>query len=67
LGVDSSLVQETSARAAALPEGTILLHSTLDSSALRDRFGLEASDVWQIIESVTRSDVIQSRTMKNAG
>jgi dTDP-4-dehydrorhamnose reductase len=67
LGVDSSLVQETSARASALPEGTILLHSTLDSSALRDRFGLEAPDVWQVIESVTRSDVIQSRTVQNAG
>jgi dTDP-4-dehydrorhamnose reductase len=67
LGVDSSLVQETSARAAGLPEGTILLHSTLDSSALRDRFGLQAPDVWQVIESVTRSDVIQCRTMQNAG
>jgi dTDP-4-dehydrorhamnose reductase len=67
LGVDSSLVQETSARSAELPEGTILLHTTLDYSALCKRLGLEVPDVWQVIESVTRSAVSQSRTMQNAG
>jgi len=67
LGVDSSLVQETSARTAELPEGTILPHTTLDYSALRNRLGLEVPDVWQVIESVTRSAVSQSRIMQNAG
>jgi len=67
LGVESSLVQTTSARAAGLPEGATPLHTTLDSTALRDRFGLEVPDVWQVIESVIDSDVSQSRKMQNAG
>ena len=67
LGVDSSLVQAASARAAGLPEGATPLHTTLDSSALRNRFGIEVADVWQVIESVTGSDLGKSRTMQNAG
>src|ERR1700679_4329859 len=66
LGVDSSLVQAASARAAGLPEGATPLHTTLDSSALRNRFGIEVADVWQVIESVG-SDLGKSRTMQNAG
>ena len=67
LDVDSSLVQAASARAAGLPEGATPLHTTLDSSALRNRFGIEVADVWQVIESVTGSDLGKSRTMQNAG
>jgi dTDP-4-dehydrorhamnose reductase len=67
LGVESSLVQAASAGAAGLPEGATPLHTTLDSSALRNRFGIEVPDVWQVIESVTGSDVGKSRTMQNAG
>jgi dTDP-4-dehydrorhamnose reductase len=67
LGVEESLVQGSSARAAGLPEGATPLHTTLDSSVLRDRFGLEVPDVWQVIESVTSSGVGQRRAMQNAG
>jgi dTDP-4-dehydrorhamnose reductase len=65
LGVEPSLVQAASARAAGLPEGATPLHTTLDSSALRNRFGIEVPDVWQVIESVTGSDV--GKSMQNAG
>jgi hypothetical protein len=67
LGVEESLVQGSSARAAGLPEGATPLHTTLDSSVLRDRFGLEVPDVWQVIESVTSSGVGQRRAIQNAG
>ena len=67
LGVVSSLVRAASARAAGLPEGATPLHTTLDSVALRNRFGIEVPDVWQVIESVTGLDVGKSRTMQNAG
>jgi dTDP-4-dehydrorhamnose reductase len=67
LGVESSLVQPASARAAGLPEGATPLHTTLDSSALRNRFGIEVTDVWQVIESVTGPEIGKSRTMQNAG
>jgi dTDP-4-dehydrorhamnose reductase len=67
LGVDASLVRSASARDAGLPEGATPLHTTLDSSALRDRFGLEVPDVWQVIESVTSVHAGQSRTMQNDG
>jgi dTDP-4-dehydrorhamnose reductase len=67
LGAQASLVQATSARAAGLPEGATPANTTLDSAALRHRFGLEVPDVWEVIESVTSSDLSQSRTMQNAG
>jgi dTDP-4-dehydrorhamnose reductase len=61
LGVDPSLVQAASARAAGLPEGATPRHTTLDSSGLRDRFGVEVLDVWQVIESVTGSGLGKSK------
>jgi dTDP-4-dehydrorhamnose reductase len=67
LGVEPSLVQVTNARAAGVPEGATPLHTTLDSSALRERFGLEVPDPWQVIESVMSSDISQRRTVQNAG
>jgi dTDP-4-dehydrorhamnose reductase len=67
LDVEPSLVQAMSARTAGLPEGATPLHTTLDSNALRHRFSLEVPDVWQVIESVTSSDIIERRTMQNAG
>lgn len=63
LGAEPSLVHVTSARAAGLPEGATPLHTTLDSSALCDRFGLEVPDAWQVIETVMSSDINQRRTM----
>jgi dTDP-4-dehydrorhamnose reductase len=50
LDVDPSLVTETSALAAGLPHGATPRHTTLDSSALRDRYGLDVPDVWAIVE-----------------
>jgi dTDP-4-dehydrorhamnose reductase len=67
LGVESSLVQPARARAAGLPAGATPLHTTLDSSALRNRYGFELTDVWQVIESVTGPEIGKSRTMQNAG
>ena len=67
LGVESSLVQATGARDAGLPEGATPLNTTLDSSVLRDRFGLDVPDVWQVIESATGAEAGQSRAMQNAG
>ena len=67
LGAETSLVQATSARAAGLPEGATPLNTTLDSGALRDRFGIEVPDVWPVIESVASSDLGEGRVMQNAG
>jgi dTDP-4-dehydrorhamnose reductase len=52
LGADQKLVDQTSARAAGLPEGATPLHTTLDSSLLRVHYGLEAPDVWDVVERV---------------
>jgi dTDP-4-dehydrorhamnose reductase len=52
LGADQKLVNQTSARAAGLPEGATPLHTTLDSSLLRVHYGLEAPDVWNVVERV---------------
>ena len=45
---------ETSAFEAGLPQGATPRHTTLDSSALRDRYGLDVPDVWEIIEAHDR-------------
>jgi len=50
LDVDPNLVREVSALDAGLPKGATPRHTTLDSSALRERYGLEPPDIWAIIE-----------------
>ena len=53
LGVPPSLVNETSARSAGLPEGVTPLNTTLDSRLICERFGLKVPDVWEVIEETT--------------
>jgi dTDP-4-dehydrorhamnose reductase len=52
LGAESSLVKETSALSAGLPEGAAPLNTTLDSSLLRARYGIQAPDVWEVVETI---------------
>jgi dTDP-4-dehydrorhamnose reductase len=52
LDADPKLVNQTSARAAGLPEGATPLHTTLDSNLLRVHYRLEVPDVWDIVERV---------------
>ncbi len=49
---DPLLVKETSARSAGLPEGSTPANTTLDSTALRERYGLTAPDVWQVLSQL---------------
>jgi dTDP-4-dehydrorhamnose reductase len=50
LGADPSLVDRVSAATAGMPAGATPRHTTLDSSAIRDRFGLAVPDVWAVID-----------------
>ena len=52
LDADPKLVNQTSARAAGLPEGATPLHTTLDSSLMRVHYGLDVPDVWDVVERV---------------
>jgi dTDP-4-dehydrorhamnose reductase len=52
LGVEPALVTEMSAQEAGLPEGGTPLNTTLDSSLMRERYGLEVPDVWEVVEDV---------------
>jgi dTDP-4-dehydrorhamnose reductase len=52
LDSDPKLVNQTSARAAGLPEGATPLHTTLDSSQMRVHYGFEVPDVWDVVERV---------------
>jgi dTDP-4-dehydrorhamnose reductase len=56
---DPLLVKETSARSAGLPEGSTPANTTLDSTTLRERYGLAAPDVWEVIAQL-------AATAKNA-
>jgi dTDP-4-dehydrorhamnose reductase len=55
LGADLSLVKEISARDVGLPDGVTPLNTTLDGSLLRERYGLEVPDVWEVVERVISS------------
>lgn len=55
LGVDPAMVIEGSTADAGLPSGTSRMHTTLDSSLLRERFGLAAPDALSVVEAVIGS------------
>lgn len=52
LGADPALVGRVSVADAALSAGMAPPHTTLDSRALREGFGITAADAWAVIESV---------------
>jgi dTDP-4-dehydrorhamnose reductase len=51
LDADTGLVQEVSAHSMGLPTGSTPRYTTLDSSLLREAYGLAIPDVWQAIEA----------------
>lgn len=52
LGADPALVAEGSTADAGLPAGTSRMHTTLDSSRLRETYGIAAPDMIKIIDGV---------------
>jgi dTDP-4-dehydrorhamnose reductase len=52
LGADAGLVSESSALEAGLPEGCNPPHTTLDSSRLRELYGIEVPDAWRVVEAL---------------
>jgi dTDP-4-dehydrorhamnose reductase len=52
LGDDPGLVTETSAREGGLPDGIARPHTTLDSSRLKEVYGIMAPEPWTVIEQV---------------
>jgi dTDP-4-dehydrorhamnose reductase len=52
LQADPRLVEETSALDNGLPAGATPRNTTLDSSAIRERFGLQCPDAWPVIDTV---------------
>ena len=52
LGADPGMIEPVNASAACVPEGATPLHTTLDSTLMRDRYGVAVPDVWEVIESL---------------
>ena len=52
VGAPRSLVESISATAAGQPPGSTPRHTTLDSTVLRDRYGLVVPDVWTVVDSI---------------
>jgi dTDP-4-dehydrorhamnose reductase len=52
LGAEPALVQPVSAYSAGLPPGSTAPHTTLDSSALRRRFGIAVPEPWDVINGL---------------
>jgi dTDP-4-dehydrorhamnose reductase len=55
LDADASLLQPVSAHSIGLPVGSIVPNTTLESTALRDRFGIAVPDAWGVIGAVIQS------------
>lgn len=55
LGTDPALVEPVSAYSAGLPPGSTARHTTLDSSALRERFGIAVPDAWAVIDDLVET------------
>jgi dTDP-4-dehydrorhamnose reductase len=51
LGTDPALIDTVGARSAGLPEGATPRHTTLDSAAMCDRFGITAPAPWEVIDA----------------
>jgi dTDP-4-dehydrorhamnose reductase len=52
LGADPRLVEEVSARDNGQPAGATPRNTTLDSSAIRERFAVDCPDPWSVIDTV---------------
>jgi dTDP-4-dehydrorhamnose reductase len=55
LGARSSLVGHASAAEAGLPSGATPAHTTLDSSALREQYGIAPPDAWAVLDGALRA------------
>jgi dTDP-4-dehydrorhamnose reductase len=54
LGVDPDLVKSVSAYSTDMPIGSTPRNTTLDSAALRDKFGIVVPDIWQMLSPAER-------------
>src|SRR5260370_4099851 len=54
LGADPALVGAVGAIEAGMPEGSAPRHTTTDSSALRDRFGIVAPGPWRVLDPIVQ-------------
>jgi dTDP-4-dehydrorhamnose reductase len=52
LDADARLVVTGSATAAGLPAGSTARHTALDTTALRERFGIVVPDVWSVVDEL---------------
>jgi dTDP-4-dehydrorhamnose reductase len=55
LGADPALVGVVGAIEAGMPAGSAPRHTTLDSSAMRDRFGIVAPGPWCVLDAVVQT------------
>jgi dTDP-4-dehydrorhamnose reductase len=62
LGVDPGLVKSVSAYSTDMPIGSTPRNTTLDSAALRDKFGIGVPDVWQMLSPAPREADFDIRT-----
>jgi dTDP-4-dehydrorhamnose reductase len=69
LGADPALVEKVSAYSAGLPLGSTVPHTTLDSTALQQRFGIAAPDAVAVIDNLfeTCTDARFSRLDRMGG
>ena len=50
LGADEALIEDMSARDGGQPPGAAVPYTSLDSSALRERYGIVVPDAWEVLQ-----------------
>ena len=66
LRAEPALVDPVPAASAGMPDGATPRHTTLDSSAIRERFGLAVPDVWAVVDA-TIGGFLPSRQLDSPG
>jgi len=61
LDADPALVRSVGAIEAGMPEGSAPRHTTLESSAMRDRFGIAAPGPWRVVDEIIETACDEAR------
>ena len=67
LGISAELVKPVGARSAGMPEGATPRHTTLDSTVLRERYGIAVPDVWEALGPLIGTAEVRSTQRQASG
>jgi dTDP-4-dehydrorhamnose reductase len=67
IGVSAKLIEPVSTYSAGMPKGATPRHTTLDSSFLRERYGIVVPDVWEVLAPLLEAAKMRSARRQAPG